>query len=220
MLGNGTRALRRFGRGAGRGFLVEAENDVARLRGSGAPAYMLREAQAQAELEALRRENRSYRDLLVEEFLGEIHDPKKGPMTVEHARGYLRKILRDARANARQDGRGAGAPRAGEGGRMSTDIRIESHPNGYERLFIEGKDLAGNPNGIDAWTVLHYLRWWHGYDLDVRKDFFDAEGNVLVTLDDGDPEAARIGEPKPAGDAPARAERARSGAGDREGEEG
>lgn len=68
---------------------------------------------------------------------------------------------------------------------MSHDIRIERRPNGYETLYLNGKDIAGMPQGIDAMTVLHYLRWWCGLDIDVRKDYLDEEGNVFASLDDG-----------------------------------
>ena len=68
---------------------------------------------------------------------------------------------------------------------MSASVRIERHPNGYEKLFLNAEDVAGMPNGIDAMTVLHYLRWWGGCDIDVRKDFVDEDGNVLASLDDG-----------------------------------
>lgn len=68
---------------------------------------------------------------------------------------------------------------------MSTDVRIENYPNGYERLFLDGQDVAGMPDGIDALTVLHYLRWWRGFDVNVRKNILDDDGNVLASLDDG-----------------------------------
>lgn len=68
---------------------------------------------------------------------------------------------------------------------MSHDVRIERTPNGYETLYIDGKNVAGNPQGIDAMTVLHYLRWRGGLEIDVQMDILDEEGAVLVSLDDG-----------------------------------
>ncbi len=79
-------------------------------------------------------------------------------------------------------------------------VKVEIHrfPNGYEKLFIEGIDLAGSPNGIDAMTVLHYLRWWHGYNIDVRKNFYDEQGNLLTSLEDGGTKAIGAARPSEA----------------------
>ena len=68
---------------------------------------------------------------------------------------------------------------------MKAEIRIERRPNGYETLHLDGKDVAGMPQGIDAMTVLHYLRWWRGLEIDVRKDYLDEGGQVIASLDDG-----------------------------------
>lgn len=64
-------------------------------------------------------------------------------------------------------------------------IKIERTPNGYETLCLDGKNVAGNPSGIDAMTVLHYLRWRGGLEIDVQMDILSKDGRVLASLDDG-----------------------------------
>jgi hypothetical protein len=77
-------------------FIAELADYVSRL------ARTLKEALT--ENEELRQELGSYRALLLEESLAEIHDAKKGPMTIEDARAYLRKLSDDAqRGHGREE---------------------------------------------------------------------------------------------------------------------
>ncbi len=68
-----------------------------------------------------------------------------------------------------------------------SQIRIEAHPGGYEKLLVNGEDAMGSPEGIDAMSVIHYLRWWCGHDIDVEKIYYDENGIELVKIDDGTP---------------------------------
>ncbi len=53
----------------------------------------------------LREEVDAHRARLLLDVLEEVHDPKKGPLTVEQAKVYMRRLFAEALADERGDGR-------------------------------------------------------------------------------------------------------------------